>query len=376
MKRATTFPSMQTGRLSPTLTGYFAFGFALRFTALFGGLMGVIALATAVDMLDQVATKEHASVLVGLQMALLKLPDLAQEVMPFALLFSAMATFWRMTRSNELVVTRAAGVSVWQFQLPFVAVALAIGVLTTTVLNPFGATLLKRYDRMEATYTSHIPANSAIGEDGLWLRQVRDGRVAVIHARDVTGSGTTLEDVTVYRYDDAEAFDSRIDATRAELAEGQWVLREVRISSPGRTARHLDRSRIKTSLTAEEIYHSFAPPETVSFWELPGFIRLLKEAGFTAEPHELQYHRLLSMPLLLAAMPLIAAAFTLRGHRRGNVALFVTAGVLTGFVLHVLSNLVFAVGLSSHLPVELAAWTPAGVSLVIGVAALLYLEDG
>jgi lipopolysaccharide export system permease protein len=33
-------------------------------------------------------------------------------------------------------------------------------------------------------------------------------------------------------------------------------------------------------------------------------------------------------------------------------------------------------GLGSNVPVILAAWTPAGVSLMAGLAMLLHLEDG
>ncbi len=50
--------------------------------------------------------------------------------------------------------------------------------------------------------------------------------------------------------------------------------------------------------------------------------------------------------------------------------------MLTGFLLYFLSNFVFALGLSGKLPVILAAWTPAGISLTLGVASLLHLEDG
>jgi lipopolysaccharide export system permease protein len=154
------------------------------------------------------------------------------------------------------------------------------------------------------------------------------------------------------------------------------VLHDAQTAKPGAPVQTHATTRLKTSLTPDKIYNSFAPPETISFWELPGFIALLENAGFAAAPQKLQFHRLLAMPMLLAAMPLLAAAFTLRGHRQGRVTLLVVAGVLTGFVLHVLSNLVFAVGLSSHLPVVLAAWAPAGISFVAGLAALLYLEDG
>jgi lipopolysaccharide export system permease protein len=37
---------------------------------------------------------------------------------------------------------------------------------------------------------------------------------------------------------------------------------------------------------------------------------------------------------------------------------------------------VFALGQSAAVPVLLAAWTPAGVSLLLGASMLLHLEDG
>jgi len=60
-------------------------------------------------------------------------------VMPFAILFGTMLAFWRLTRSNELVVARAAGVSVWGFLTPALAVALLIGVVAVTLLNPIAS---------------------------------------------------------------------------------------------------------------------------------------------------------------------------------------------------------------------------------------------
>jgi lipopolysaccharide export system permease protein len=115
-------PRMRRLRLSATLT------FTLRLFTFFLILVGVIILVSVVDLLDRTATKDNVGLTVIIEMAFLKLPFLSQEVMPFTVLYAAMATFWRLTRSNEVVVTRAAGVSVWQFLLPVVAVAMLAAV--------------------------------------------------------------------------------------------------------------------------------------------------------------------------------------------------------------------------------------------------------
>ncbi len=84
----------------------------------------------------------------------------------------------------------------------------------------------------------------------------------------------------------------------------------------------------------------------------------------------------MATPLLLGAMVLIAATFSLRPHRRGGTSLLIVSGVVAGFLLFFATSLVGALGQSAAIPVVLAAWTPATVSSMLGVALLLHLEDG
>jgi len=368
-------PAMRRLRLSPTLTGYIARQYLFWFATFFFAIVAIIFLATLVDLLDRLATKE-VSLAVTLKMALLKLPYLSQEVMPFTILFAAMATFWRLTRSHELVVARAAGVSVWQFLLPVLGSSVLIGLLAVAALNPFASALLGSYERLEASYIRNQESMLAVSESGLWLRQVDDVGQSVIHAERVTPGSVALQQVIVFRYAEGDRFVDRIDAREAQLQEGHWLLLDAWLSRPGEASNFQERFDLPTDLTVDKIQESFAPPETISFWSLPGFIELLTEAGFSAVRHKLQLHRLLATPVLLAAMVLLAASFSLRPQRRGRVGLVILSGVLAGFLLYFLSNFVFALGISGRIPVVLAAWTPAGVSVMLGIATLLHLEDG
>jgi lipopolysaccharide export system permease protein len=287
-----------------------------------------------------------------------------------------MSTFWRLTRSNELVVARSAGVSVWQFLLPVLGSSLIIGVFTVTAFNPLASILLSRYERLEANYIHNQSSMLAVSKSGLWLRQANDKGQSVIHADRVKPGSVSLQQVIIFRYSGEDRFDDRIDAREAQLRPGHWVLFDAWVSHPGDPSEFHAEMDLPTDLTVDKIQESFAPPETIAFWNLPEFIDIMQAAGFSAIPHRLQLHRLLALPLLFAAMVLLAATFSLRPQRRGRVGLVILAGMLTGFLLYFLSNFVFAIGLSGTIPVVLAAWTPAGVSLMLGVAMLLHLEDG
>jgi lipopolysaccharide export system permease protein len=133
---------------------------------------------------------------------------------------------------------------------------------------------------------------------------------------------------------------------------------------------------VPTNLTPKKIEESFASPDTMSFWQLPSFIELLEASGFSAQRHRLYFDSLLARPFLLCAMVLVAAIFSLRMQRRGGTTLMIVGGVFAGFMLYFISEMVFTLGLSATIPVALAAWTPAGISTLLGTTFLLHLEDG
>ena len=135
-------------------------------------------------------------------------------------------------------------------------------------------------------------------------------------------------------------------------------------------------SLLVVDLTLTKIQESFASPETMSFWDLPNFISVLEAAGFSGHRHRLHYYSLLALPVLLSGMVLIAAAFTVHLNKRSHGFFAIVGGIFISFVFYVLGDIVHALGLSTNVPTLLAAWTPAGVIVMVGVALLLHLEDG
>jgi lipopolysaccharide export system permease protein len=274
------------------------------------------------------------------------------------------------------VVTRAAGVSVWQFLLPGLVLAAVIGGVTVTVFNPFASATAWRYGQIEDKHLSKRPKLLAVSSSGLWLREARKDGQSVVHAQRISQPDMRLSDVIIFVYEGVDRFVRRIDGHTAVLRDGYWELKDVLVSAPDRPSEFFDEYRLDTGLSLDQIQESFAPPETMSFWELPGFISTLESAGFSALRHRLYWHSLLAVPLLLCAMVLIAATFSLRLTRRGGTGLLILGGLFAGFFLYAVTDIILALGLSEKIPVALAAWSPAGIFTLLGVAMLLHLEDG
>jgi len=363
-------------RLSWTLSRYFGLqllGGVGAVTALF---MALIFLGDIIELMRRSAGNAEISFSLLVMMGALQLPALIERALPFAVLFGALWSYIRLGRNHELVVIRASGVSVWQFLLPGIAIALLGGIFVVTTYNPISASFTERFERLEGEYLRGGTSLLAVSESGLWLRQSDARGQSVIHALRSTNQGKNLQDVIFFLYEGSDKFVGRIDARQAILQDGYWEISQATRTMPNQPSQFLESDRLPTTLTVERIQDSFASPETLSFWDLPEFIKVLEDAGFSAVRHRLHWQSLMAMPLLLCAMILIAATFALRASTRTGITMTVLGTLGTGFALYFLTDLALALGRSGSLPVLLSAWTPAGISILLGVSLMLHLEDG
>jgi len=303
-------------------------------------------------------------------------PQLLEKMMPFCILIGAMTCYLALSRRLELVVARAAGVSAWQFIAPALASAIMLGLLATTAYNPMSANLRELSKRMEAELFGNAPGGGVQDAAGFWINQINSDGQAIINAARSEQQGARLTGLTVFRFDNNDQFKERIEAQQATLEEGQWLFKSVRRYTLNGPPIDQDTFTLATSLTAAQVRNSFSTPETVSFWQLPGYIRSSESSGFATAGYRLQYHKLIAQPFLLAAMVMLAASVSLRFFRFGGVQKMVLSGVGAGFLLYVLSKVTEDLSKAELMHPIASAWLPVCVGGLTGFLALLYLEDG
>jgi lipopolysaccharide export system permease protein len=373
--------------VAATLNLYVARRFAGACLAMLAGLTLLVALFDFIELLRRAATRADAGFALVAQIAGLRLPFVAMQLLPFAVLLGGLLAFWRLSRSSELVVARAAGVSAWGFLSGPVLVALCFGLLGTVGVSPLSSTMLARAERLDHAYLRNTSGLTALAGGRLWLRQadrgLEGGGLAILSGRPVSerrpsaaASGFAMTDVSLWRLAANDRPLARIEAPRARLLPGQWVLEDAVVFNADRSAGPRQAVLFPTELTPDRIENSFASPDTLSFWALPGFIEVLEAAGFSAVRHRLHFQSLLALPVLAAAMALLSAGFSMRSARRGGVARMIAAGIASGFALFVLDRITGEFGEAGTLPVALAAWAPTVAGLLLALALLLHLEEG
>ncbi|MDQ2093219.1 LPS export ABC transporter permease LptG [Rhodalgimonas zhirmunskyi] len=364
-----------------TLHIYFARKFFLIFLGLFTVFFLLQALIDLIEVLRRLSDTEASfSDMVGL--TLLRVPEGVNQILPLIMILATIALFLGLARSSELVVVRAAGRSGLVALIAPAAVALSIGLIAVSFLNPIIAASSKRYHDLYETWRNGGADVVSISSEGLWLRQGGEDGQTVIRASSANPQATVLYNVTFFSYAPNGGPLRRIEAREARLITGAWQLSEAKvwplgggINSEG-AAQKFDQMDVPSTLTQDRIRDSFGAPNAISIWELPGFIKQLELAGFSARRHAVWFQMELARPVFLTAMVLLGAAFTMRHVRARGTGVAVLISLLLGFGLYYIKSFAQILGENGQIPVLLAAWAAPVAALMLAVGLLLHTEDG
>lgn len=360
-----------------TLARYFSWRFLIAMLGIFALCCLLIFFVDFIEMLRRAAKFQGAiptTMLVAI--TLLRLPSFSELTLPFAVLIGTIIVFLMLSRSSELVVVRAAGVSVWQFILPALLVAFLLGVLFVTAYNPMAADARAHAARLYATEFGKDESLLSSSKAGAWLREDGVDGPSVVHAQQVLNQGLELRGVTVFQYNRDNSLAERIAAQKALLKNGRWELENAWVSAIGQQPAFHNHYLVSTYLSPTQVRDSLGSVLSVSFWDLPDFIAIAERAGLHATQYRVQYQLLLARPFVLITMVLIAATSSLRAFRFGSIQLQAVVGLTAGFAFFIFSQISRNFAISGLTSPVAAAWVPVIVSSCLALTILLYKEDG
>jgi lipopolysaccharide export system permease protein len=350
-----------------------------------GVIIGMIFMFDIIELIHRTNHRTDIKFLTILEMALFKLPQIVQVILPFAVMIGTIMLFWKMNRNNELIIIRTIGVSVWEILTPIIITVITIGIINITAFNPLATKFYKFYEKLQDQLQLHnIKTGAFFDKNGIWLRENHDYEQVVIHINDVckedlnkVDGSLNLKEISVYVLDPNGNFKYDIEAKSGSLDNGIFHLTNVCFLKPGSAVEKIHTYDLTTKLTFKNIHNIFSSLDTISLWEFPGIINFFENSGFSAHRQNIYFQNLLSSPLLLIGMALFASVFSLKPDL-GSGGLFIRliTCIIFGLIFYLLSKLVYALGESTIIPVVMVAWFPAVIINLISLSFLFHFEDG
>ena len=342
----------------PTLLDVYVGKAYLRVLALaFAGMLGIFYIGSFIDWSDNLFKGQATPAQLASYMYY-STPQFVYYVLPLSALVATLVTIGLLTKSSELIVMRACGVSLYRTALPLVV----LGLLWSAALFGLEESVLAASNRRAAELKHLMRGGQPRTFDVLSRQWVagRDGRL--YHYTYFDPRTRTLSGLEVYRFSDkpwglAEAMTIK---QAAYTPAGTWDAQQGwHRTFAGSDVKSYEPFVARPLAFEEASYFGTEQPDAdrLSFTNLRRYIAALRVSGFDVVTYRVALHRKVAFPFVALVMTLIAVPFAVTTGRRG--ALFgIGLGLLLAISYWGLTAVFGAIGGAGLLTPPLAAWAP------------------
>ncbi len=303
----------------------------------------------------------------ALQFAALSLPQMVYQIFPMVGLVGVMLGLGLLSNHSELIVMRAAGVSIAKITLSvMVGVLLMVG--SITLLGESLAPKLMRYGQIQKAIDKS-GGQAVATQHGTWIRD----KSSFIHIETVLGD-KKLQDVTRYQFNPQRQLITVAKADEIDFTQGHWQAKTVKRSN-------LSNQGISASISHDEIWDinlnptilkvAEIEPEEMSLLHLDTLIHYKKANGLNAASYQLAFWQRILQPLATCVMMFLAIPFIFGPMRSVTMGFRLLAGVIVGFSFYILNQFFGPISLVYQLPPILAAILP---TLLFALVAYIMMQ--
>jgi len=365
-------------------------------------LFAVLALFIFFDMLSELESVQgNYTSLVAFVHVMLQAPTRVYEVLPIAVLISAIYVFSQLASQSEYTIFRVAGLNTRQalFSLFKLAVPLAV---VTFIFGEFIGPAAEQYAQKIKLEAIGATVSSGF-RSGVWVKdRDRDATSGNEITRFVNVQGLkadqSITGITIYEFDK----DYRLRVIRV-AKEGryqggqQWQLNDVNETRfaelrdlPASQQPAAQRDALAPDFRAEQalfpnmVMHSeltpqilsvlLVTPERMSTLDLFRYIRHLRDNKQDTQRYEIAFWKKVVYPLTLFVMVALALPFAYLHARAGAVGVKVFGGIMLGLSFHLSNTLFSHVGLLHTWPPIVSALVPGTLYLTIALTSLRWVD--
>ncbi|MDS4039814.1 MAG: LPS export ABC transporter permease LptG [Candidatus Competibacter sp.] len=288
--------------------------------------------------------KGNYTFMAAIRYLLLIQPQRLYEVFPMALLVGGLLGMGALAGGSELIVMRAAGLSLTRLTGSVLGAGLLLS-LAVLAIGEFAAPPLEQTAREQrAAATSRDMAIR--GGRGFWAR---DGD-HFVHVRAVL-PGVRLVDIHSFQIGPDARLESVVAAQSARYVKGRWLLEGVNrslLNGDEVRTEHLPSLEFASAISPKILDVLAANPSELSIRDLLVYVDYLERNGLDAQNYRLALWRKLLAPLAYVAMLVVAMPFVFGPQRSAGAGQRLLVGLLLGLafflVNYLLGNVVLLYG--------------------------------
>lgn len=339
-------------------------------TIIFGVLMslaGFLALSVFIRFISELDnTNESYAVWDAIRFVIYGIPELATEMVPVAMLIGTIMGLGNLAGNSELIVLRAAGMSMWRMGFAVALTGAAIG---------FGHYLVADFVAPLGSQQARLIKAEARGGDvgtrlagSLWFR---DGS-RIIQFRDLD-SAQSIGRVEIFGLNNKSTLEMAGQAEQVAHQGELWTLTDwkaTHFSSGQSKVVETPRKVWDTEVTPEFLSLLVVNPDEFSAFGLYKYISYLRRNELQSDEYQLALWKKILAPLSVIFMGLLALPFVFGPMRSSAVGQRLAIGIMLGLSYYMFNKIVADAGYVFGLQPFWAAILPFSILVFVSIFAV------
>ncbi|MBM4288675.1 MAG: LPS export ABC transporter permease LptG, partial [Deltaproteobacteria bacterium] len=357
------------GFLAPRLLfGYIAREFGRNFLLTLASFVSIYLL---IDFFERIDRLLRAQMGLGtiLEYFLAKLPVAASQVLPASIILGVIITFGLLSRHNETIAIRCAGLNLVRMLRPIILISLVLAVILLGMnlyLNPW---LTQRANIIWETQVDKKPLRELIDLKWLWYK----GDRAIFHIAEFRKDAQAMENVKIYIFDQQFHLTQFMAAQRAQWTGKHWQFFDGMVQTFLDDGQILGETFGRRTIIMTERPEDFVNLERkvteMNGHDLYRHIQRLDRDGYDSRPYWVELQSRIAISLTPLIVTLIGGSLIF-WQEKPNIPLAVVLGIGLVFIYWLMFSFFLSLGQIGRMPVLLAAWLANLIFILAAVIAL------
>ena len=334
-----------------------------------------ITLAFILNIFEEINFFKDLNVSIGLPIFLtfLNIPSIIFEIFPFIFLIATQFFFIKLIEQNENISFKNFGLSNSKVIKLLAILSFFIGVLIVTIFYNLSSNLKHSYLNIKNSYAKDNKYLAVITENGIWIKDAKDGITSIINAENLKGK--FLNNVDIVQFDKNFNFIQNVSTEKIDIENKTWKSNNVLLNNEKESNQRLSDYQLNTNIDFQDINSLFSNLTSLSIFELNQLKNKYDDINYSSIEVDSALQKIISFPFYLMLMTILSSTIMMNIKQNRTKIFHLIFGILISVIIYYLSFFFEELGKNEQVPVAVSIWIPLLMISIVSMINLVRINE-
>ena len=306
----------------------------------------------------------QVSIYYPLYFSFLNTPSFIFDIFPFIFLLSTQLFFNSLFNDDQIDILKYSGLKNSKILLIINITTFVLGIFIIIFFYNLSSNVKSLYLELKTNYTKDDKYLAVITNNGLWIKDIIHSKTLIINAAKIDKN--FLVDTYISEFDQNFEIVKNIRSKKIDISKNEWLIYNAEIYEQN-YKKNEKMLKLNTNFNYNIIQNLFSNLSSLSLLDLWEMRKNYKKLNYSVTDIDLQLMKLISYPLYLLLMTMLAAIIMFNTKKSSNKYKRIVLGLFCSVVIYYFSNFFYVLGSTEKINLAISVTIPLLILFLINI---------